>query len=205
MLKACNRVSPSLSIKLHSAIRLIASRTCLQENTSFRRSSTFTPNADAATVALSGFIGICEGRFFNVSPGNLYSDVQKVRLDPAAGYKVNLLLKNVIPPDEPPKETKWIKRVQFKSELLSKFWGVPVYLGATVILPKGYDERSDVRYPVVYAQGYLGSPAFYFNEDPNSARQQEGLRASVECPARIRVFPGMDFRQIPALFARHFR
>src|SRR5918996_3676757 len=81
------------------------------------------------------------GRFFNVSPGNLYSDVQKVHLDPAAGYKINVLLNRVIPAGDPPKDTTWIKRVQIKSELLSKFWGVPVYLGATVILPKGYDQR----------------------------------------------------------------
>jgi hypothetical protein len=129
------------------------------------------------------------GRFFNVSPGNLYSDVQKVRLDPAAGYKVNLLLNHVIPPTDPPKETKWIKRLEIKSELLSKFWGVPVTLGATVILPKGYDEHADVRYPVVYAQGYVGSPAFYFNEDPASLKQQEGLRASSN------VQPGYEFFQ----------
>jgi len=129
------------------------------------------------------------GRFLNVSPGNLYSDVQKVRLDPAVGYKVNLLLNRVIPPADQPKDTKWIKHIQIKSELLSKFWGVPVYLGATVILPKGYDDRTDVRYPVVYAQGYVGSPAFYFNEDPNSAKQQEGLRASSN------VQPGYEFFQ----------
>ncbi len=129
------------------------------------------------------------GRFFNVSPGNLYSDVQKVRLDPAAGYKINVLLNRVIPVGDPPKDTTWIKRVQIKSELLSKFWGVPVYLGATVILPKGYEQRRDVKYPVVYAQGYLGSPAFYFNEDPNSAKQQEGLRASSN------VQPGYEFFQ----------
>ncbi|HTG94768.1 MAG TPA: alpha/beta hydrolase-fold protein [Pyrinomonadaceae bacterium] len=130
-----------------------------------------------------------QGRFFNASPGNFYSDVQKLRLDPAAGYNVKILLNHVIPPDDPPKETKWIKRIQIKSELLSKFWGYPVYLGATVILPKGYDERSDVRYPVVYPQGYLGSPAYYFNEDPNSAKQQEGLRTSSN------VQPGYEFFQ----------
>lgn len=96
------------------------------------------------------------GRFFNVSSGNLFSDVQKVTLDPAAGYKINLLLNKVIPPAAEPKETKWIKRIKIKSEALSKFWGIPVYLGATVILPKGYDENSNVRYPVVYAQGQLG-------------------------------------------------
>jgi Putative esterase len=129
------------------------------------------------------------GRFFNVSPGNLYSDVQKVHLDPANGYKVNLSLNHAILPQDSPKDTKWIKRIQIKSELLSKFWGVPVDLGATVVLPKGYDEHSDVRYPVVYAQGYLGSPAFYFNEDPNSVKQQEGLRTSSN------VQPGYEFFQ----------
>jgi hypothetical protein len=128
------------------------------------------------------------GRFFNVSAGNLYSDVQKISLDPAAGYNVRLLLKNLIPKSDPPKDTKWIKNIQIKSELLSRFWGGPVYLGATVVLPKGFDEHPAVRYPVVYAQGYVGSPAFYFNEDPNTVKQQEGLRASG-------VQPGYEFFQ----------
>jgi Putative esterase len=129
------------------------------------------------------------GRFFNVSSGNLYSDVQKVTLDPAAGYKVNLVLNKVIPPPPEPKETKWVKRIKIKSEALSKFWGIPVFLGATVILPKGYDDNPNVRYPVVYAQGQIGSPPYYFNEDPESARSQQGLRASAN------VQPGYEFFQ----------
>jgi hypothetical protein len=128
------------------------------------------------------------GRFFNVSPGNWYTDIQKVHLDPAAGYKLKLSLDHVIPPADPPKDTKWVKHVQIKSGLLSRFWGVPVYLGATVILPPGYDEHPEIRYPVVYPQGYIGSPAFYFNEDPGSAKQQEGLRASG-------LQPGYEFFQ----------
>src|SRR5439155_12793798 len=110
-----------------------------------------------------------DGRSFNASTGNLYSDVQKVRLDPTAGYKVSLVLNKVMPPaaNQPP-DTKWIKRIKIKSEALSKFWGLPVNLSATVVLPKGFDEHTGVKYPVVYAQGYLGAPAFYFNEDPNS-------------------------------------
>jgi hypothetical protein len=131
-----------------------------------------------------------DARFFNSSTGNIYSDVQKVHLDPASGYKITLNLNKVIPPPaETPKDTKWVKHVTIKSELLSKFWGVPVNLGATVILPKGYDEHPDVRYPAVYAQGYIGAPAFYFNEDPNSLKQQEGLRASSN------VQPGYEFFQ----------
>lgn len=128
------------------------------------------------------------GIFFNQSPGNLYSDVQKVRLDSSAGYNVKIVLNRVIPKVDPPKDTDWVKHVQIKSELLSKFWGIPVYLGATVVLPKGFVDHPDVHYPAVYAQGYLGSPAFYFNEDPNSAKQQEGLRATG-------VQPGYEFFQ----------
>jgi hypothetical protein len=129
------------------------------------------------------------GRFFNVSPGNLYSFVQAVHLDPAPGFKVNLLLNRVVPAADPPKEAEWVKRVQIKSERLSQFWGVPVHLGATVILPKGYDEHKEVRYPVVYAQGYLGKPAFYFTDDPDSLKREEGLRATAN------LQPGYEFFQ----------
>ena len=129
------------------------------------------------------------GQFFTMSPGNLYSDVQKVRLDPSSGYNVKLTLNHTIPSVDPPKDTNWVKHVQIKSELLSKFWGVPVYLGATVVLPKGFNEHPEIRYPAVYPQGYVGSPAFYFNEDPASAKQQEGLRASSN------VQPGYEFFQ----------
>jgi hypothetical protein len=128
------------------------------------------------------------GQFFNVSPGNLYSDVQKVHLNQANGYTVKLLLNHLIPPVERPKDTKWVKHLQIRSELLSKFWGYPVYLGATVILPKGYEEHPEVRYPVVYAQGYIGTPAFRFNEDPNSLKQQGGS-------GEANLQPGYEFFQ----------
>ena len=125
------------------------------------------------------------GRAFNVSAGNLYSDVQKVTLDPAAGYKVSLVLNKVLPPPREPTETKWIKRIRIKSELLSKFWGIPVYLRATVILPKGYDENPNVRYPVVYAQGQLGSAPYYFKRGPGKREKPAGPAGVSKCPARV--------------------
>jgi hypothetical protein len=97
-----------------------------------------------------------EGQQFNKSPGNLYSEVQKVHLDPQAGYDVKLELTKVIPPVEVPADTQYVKRVKIQSELLSKFWGHPFYLGATVLLPKGYDEHPEQRYPVIYIQGHFG-------------------------------------------------
>ncbi|HYK88816.1 MAG TPA: hypothetical protein VE398_08605 [Acidobacteriota bacterium] len=57
-----------------------------------------------------------EGQQFNRSPENLYSEVQKVHLDPAAGYRVNLSLTNEIPPVQPSADTEWVKRIKIESK-----------------------------------------------------------------------------------------
>jgi hypothetical protein len=105
-----------------------------------------------------------EGQQFNRSPGNLYSEVQKVHLDPGSGYDVKLSLTKVIPPIQAPADTPWVKRVKIQSKLLTAFWGHPMYIGAVVLLPKGYDQHPDVRYPVIYEQGHFSlAPAFRFS------------------------------------------
>ena len=90
-----------------------------------------------------------EGQKWNVSPGNLHSLVQKVRLDPERGYRLSLVADQVIPPIEIPPDSKWVKRFRFESPMLTKFWGRPIYLGATVLLPRDY-ETEEISYPVVY-------------------------------------------------------
>ena len=109
-----------------------------------------------------------EGQKFNRSPGNLVSHVQKVYIDPSTGYTGKLSLNKKIPPIEVPKDTKWVKRIKIKSELLTKFWGHPIYLGATVLLPKGYDTNSDVHYPVEYIQDHfnLRAPHNFRTDNP---------------------------------------
>jgi hypothetical protein len=108
-----------------------------------------------------------EGQQFNRSPGNLYSAVEKVHLDPAAGYDVKLSLTKVIPPREVPQDTEWVKHIKMQSDLLTKFWGQPIYLGATVLLPKGYDSHPAVSYPVLYEQSHfgLGAPMRFSTQD----------------------------------------
>lgn len=134
-----------------------------------------------------------EGQAFNVSPGNLYSEVQQVELDPAVGFNLHLSLAKVIPPIQPPPDTQWVKHVKFQSKLLSDFWGCPMFLGATVLLPKGYDSHPDVNYPVVYLQGHFSlDPPFGF--DPGAAKPAIG-----EAPKRNRQRlntpePGDDIR-----------
>ncbi len=100
-----------------------------------------------------------EGQHFNRSPGNLYSDVRRVRLDAEEGYNIRLVANNVIPPIEIPENTEWVERFRFESPMLTQFWGRPIYLGATVLLPRNY-HTSTIEYPVLYRQGHfsLGEP-----------------------------------------------
>lgn len=121
-----------------------------------------------------------EGQQFNRSPGNVYSEAQKVHLDPAAGYDVKLSLTKVIPPIQEPADTPWIKHVKIQSKLLTAFWGHPMYLGAVVLLPKGYDAHPDVHYPVIYEQGHfsLGAPLrFSTQNQPVPPRFQSMLKS----------------------------
>jgi hypothetical protein len=99
-----------------------------------------------------------EGQHWSTSPGNLYSKPQKVHLDASAGYRIPLVCDRVIPPIDPPADTEWVKHFRFQSPLLTKFWGRPIYLGATVLLPRDY-QTSTLRYPVLYEQGHFSTRA----------------------------------------------
>ena len=96
-----------------------------------------------------------EGQRWNRSPGNLYSTPREVALDPSKGYRVPLVCDQVIPPVQVPPDTEWAKRFKIQSRILTKFWGRPIYLGATVLLPRDY-ATSTVSYPVLYEQGHFG-------------------------------------------------
>jgi hypothetical protein len=99
-----------------------------------------------------------EGQRWNQSPGNLYSALQKVTLDAANGYRISLACDHVIPPVQVPPDTAWVKRFRVQSTILTKFWGRPIYLGATVLLPRDYD-KTQLSYPVLYEQGHFSLAA----------------------------------------------
>jgi hypothetical protein len=113
--------------------------------------------ADGHTVKLPTDQG--EGQHWNRKPGNLYSEPLKIKVDPAAADLVKIQLTKTIPPIDPPKDTKYIKHVKLQSKLLSDFWGRPMYVGAVVLLPEGFDEHPDAHYPVLYYQGHF-APSF---------------------------------------------
>ena len=116
-----------------------------------------------------------EGQQFNQSPGNLYSKVQKMHLDGAGHYKIRLSLTEVIPAVQVPADTEWVKHIKIQSDLLTKFWGHPIYFGAVVLLPRGYSSHPDVRYPVIYQQGHFSQdPPFGFSTE--TVPEKEDLR-----------------------------
>src|ERR1051325_8233847 len=62
-----------------------------------------------------------EGQQWSRAPGNLYSTPNQIRTD-ANTQTVSITLDKVIPPIEPPKDTKYIKHIKIQSERLTKFW-----------------------------------------------------------------------------------
>lgn len=52
-------------------------------------------------------------------------------------------------------DTTLLKRLKVRSSALSKFWGRDMYVGASVLLPAGYNAADKkTRYPVVYSQDH---------------------------------------------------
>jgi len=89
------------------------------------------------------------------APGNLYSDIQRVHLDPRRGSTVKLELTKVIPPEQPPPDDPYVKYVKIQSNLLTRFHGRPIYLRAGLILPKDYDLDENRHYPLrIHIAGY---------------------------------------------------
>lgn len=101
-----------------------------------------------------------EGQDWKQSPGNLYGDPITIRVDGSNPAPIRLAADKVIPPVEVPADTEYVRRIKIQSDILTRWWGHPIYLGATVLVPKGFDEHPDVTYPVVYSQGHfsLGAP-----------------------------------------------
>jgi hypothetical protein len=116
-----------------------------------------------------------EGQRWNVSPGNIYSDVEKITIDPSKKEAIKISCNNVIPPIEVPPDTNWVKRIKFQSKILTEFWGQPMYLGAKILLPKDYDTHPDVYYPVEYIQDHFNheAPHTFRSTDPGEGNRHE--------------------------------
>jgi hypothetical protein len=107
-----------------------------------------------------------EGQRWNAAPGNLYSAPRKISFDPRGDGTVRVVLDREIPPISPPKDTKYIRHERIQSRLLTDFWGRPMHLGACLLLPEGFDEHPEARYPLVIFHGHFPHTFGGFREEP---------------------------------------
>ena len=117
-----------------------------------------------------------EGQNYRTSPGNLVTNVEKIHIDAKAGGVAKIAFARKNPPIEPPQDTKYIKHIKFKSEMLSKWWGTDIYLGAVALLPEGWAEHPNAKYPVIYNQGHFPRTFSGFRETPPDAGATDAQR-----------------------------
>lgn len=129
--------------------------------------------SDGHTVKLPPDMG--EGQQWFRKPGNLFNKPLLLHLDPRSPNVVRISLTEKIPPVLPPKDTKYIKHVRIQSKLLTAFWGRPTFVGATVLLPEGFDEHPQARYPLLVHQGHFEPDWEFFQEQVPSGMKGEGL------------------------------
>lgn len=107
-----------------------------------------------------------EGQKWNKKPGNFFSQPVSLRLDPSEEVTHKLWMEDIIPPIEPPADTRYVKHVQIESPRLTEFWGRPMHLGAHVLLPEGFDDHPEARYPLVVFHGHFSADFGGWRETP---------------------------------------
>jgi hypothetical protein len=119
--------------------------------------------ADGKTVKLPMDQG--EGRHWNIASGNLYSKPVKMSLG-KSGAPVNIVLDQEIPPIPEPADTKFVRHIKIQSDLLTKFWGRPMYLSAVVLVPWGFDEHPEAHYPLMLFHDHFVTGIDDFRTEP---------------------------------------
>ena len=110
-----------------------------------------------------------EGQHWNLAPGNLYSKPRKITIGSHHSQPLEISLSEESPPIPAPPDTKYIRHLRIQSELLTKFWGRPMFLGANVLVPEGFDAHPDARYPLALFHGHFPADISNFRPEPPEA------------------------------------
>jgi S-formylglutathione hydrolase FrmB len=120
--------------------------------------------ADGSVVKLPPDMG--EGQQWNLKPGNLYSKPVTIHVDPASTQPIRISLDQKIAPVPPKTDSEFIRHVMIKSEMLSKFWGRPMYIGAHILLPYGFDKHPNAHFPIMVFHGHFPDDISEFRTTP---------------------------------------
>ena len=105
-----------------------------------------------------------EGQHWNEKPGNFYSEPTKITISASSSESVKIVMNKKIDPIKEATDTKYIKHIKIQSKLLTEFWGKPMYIGAHVLLPEGFDEHPNAHYPLMIFHGHFPSDFGGFSE-----------------------------------------
>jgi hypothetical protein len=125
--------------------------------------------ADGHTVKLHMDQG--EGQHWNISPTNLYSKPVKITIGSSANSNataqpIAVSLDQEIPAIPAPKDTKYIRHMRIQSQLLTKFWGRPMFLSANVLVPEGFDEHPNAHFPLAIFEDHFNHDFEGFRTEP---------------------------------------
>ena len=136
-----------------------------------------------------------EGQQWNLAPGNLYSAPQTVRWEGGRSAPIRIDIDRVIPALKTPADTKYVKHVRIRSELLSQFWGRDMFLGAHVLLPEGFETHPDARYPLIINHGHFPADLGNWRETPPdpAVKCEYSARFQLDCYNRIQQQAAYDF------------
>ncbi len=107
-----------------------------------------------------------EGQQWHSKPGNFYSKPVQLDIDPGKNTTHAIVMDQQIPPIAEPEDTKYVKHIKIQSKLLTAFWGKPMFLGAHVLLPEGFDEHPNAKYPLMIYHGHFPSDFGGFRTTP---------------------------------------
>jgi hypothetical protein len=110
-----------------------------------------------------------EGQQWANKPGNLYSTPLKVHLDALHPETTALILDQQIPAIAPKADSEFIRHIRIRSELLSRFWGRDVFIGAHILVPKGFDSHTQAHYPLMVFHGHYPDDISGFRTIPPDA------------------------------------
>ena len=107
-----------------------------------------------------------EGQQWASAPGNLYSAPKRIRIDPAADTVLRISLDKKIAPLPDIPDSRYVKHIRIQSDRLTKFWGRPMYLGAILVLPEGWESHPRSRFPLAIFHGHFQREVFPWREAP---------------------------------------
>ncbi len=107
-----------------------------------------------------------EGQQWNSKPGNFYSKPVKVNVDLTKNEIIKVVMDQKIPTIEIPKDTKYVKHIKVQSKMLSEFYGKPMYVGAHVLIPEGFDDHPQAHYPLMIYHGHFPRDFGGFSTEP---------------------------------------